>query len=198
MTVAGSTPANGNCWFDSNHCGIQSQKQQTEKQNNMDTIKQAFNYSFEQVSTSDHEPEFAIHGIGYRGKWGKDTMAIFIKDLEAVEEGMSDDERNEIAGFKEEIKDLSGQVDGLSGEVTDLEEENDKLEDRITELNNENIGLKDDVEALREEVESLRIANTAMAGNLTDADSKITKYGLLVAELEEEIKSLNEELSHRE
>lgn len=82
----------------------------------MNSIKQAFNHSFEQVSFGK-EPEFTIHGIGYQGKWGGHTMATFIKDLESVEEELKDDENETITTLKDEIASLKGEIEDLKKEL---------------------------------------------------------------------------------
>jgi hypothetical protein len=82
----------------------------------MTTVKQAFNHSFEQVA-HNYEPEFTIHGIGYRGKWGKDTMSIFLNDLQSVEDGLKDTQTESILNWKDEIASLKGQVEDLEEEL---------------------------------------------------------------------------------
>lgn len=72
----------------------------------MKNIKEAFNYSFEQVSFGK-EPEFTIHGIGYEGKWGRDTMATFIKDLESnADLRTRKEQETEIRRLREQIREL--------------------------------------------------------------------------------------------
>lgn len=151
----------------------------------MNSIKQAFNHSFEQVSTSDHEPEFAIHGIGYRGKWGRDTMSIFLKDLEELASGLTDTQTESVSSLESKIESLNSTIDDLNDEISTLESENNTLEGRIGELEEENGDLIQGNQTLQEEVESLRIANTAMAGNLSDADSRITALQVAVSNLTE-------------
>ena len=93
-----------------------SEKQQNRKHRNMNNIKQAFNHSFEQVGY-DTEPEFKIHGIGYQGKWGKDTMSFFLSDLQSVEDELRDDQTESIVSWKDEISSLKGQVEDLEEEL---------------------------------------------------------------------------------
>jgi cell division protein FtsB len=82
----------------------------------MKKITEAFNHSFEQVA-HNQEPEFTIHGIGYRGKWGKDTMSIFLNDLQSVEDELKDTQTESIVSLKDEIASLKGQVEDLEEEL---------------------------------------------------------------------------------
>jgi hypothetical protein len=82
----------------------------------MDTIKKAFSYSFEQVA-HNYEPEFTIHGIGYRGKWGKDTMSIFLNDLQSVEDELKDTQTESIVSLKDEIASLKDRIEDLEEEL---------------------------------------------------------------------------------
>ncbi len=83
----------------------------------MKNIKEAFNYSFEQVG-HNQEPEFQIHGIGHRGKWGKDTMAIFIKDLESLSDlKVIKEQESDIRSLREKVGELKGEIEELKKEL---------------------------------------------------------------------------------
>ena len=82
----------------------------------MKSVKEAFSANFEQVPY-DKEPEFTIHGIGYQGKWGNDTMATFIKDLESVEDELRDGQTESIVGWKDEIASLKDRIEDLEEEL---------------------------------------------------------------------------------
>ena len=93
-----------------------SEKQQNKKHRNMNSIKQAFSANFEQVPY-DKEPEFKIHGIGYQGKWGKDTISMFLNDLQAVEDELRDDQTESIVSWKDEIASLKDRIEDLEEEL---------------------------------------------------------------------------------
>jgi len=95
----------------------------------MNSIKEAFNHSFEQVGY-DSEPEFTIHGIGYQGKWGKDTMAMFIKDLESVEDGYKDQVNEAKSVAKDKFRDLENAADEIESAAS-------SIKDSIKDLKNE-------------------------------------------------------------
>ena len=82
----------------------------------MKSVKEAFSANFEQVGY-DKEPEFTIHGIGYQGKWGKDTMSMFLNDLQAVEDELRDGQTESIVGWKDEIASLKDRIEDLEEEL---------------------------------------------------------------------------------
>lgn len=103
----------------------------------MKNIKEAFNYSFEQVSFGK-EPEFTIHGIGYEGKWGRDTMATFIKDLESNADLRTHKEQEtEIRNLRQRIGELDSQNTGLQVAISNLTKTNENLNKQIEDLKKE-------------------------------------------------------------
>ena len=103
----------------------------------MKSIKEAFNYSFEQVSFGK-EPEFTIHGIGYEGKWGRDTMATFIKDLESNADLQTHKQQeDEIYRLRQKVGELDSQNLGLQTAISNLTKANENLSIDVAELKEE-------------------------------------------------------------
>ena len=92
-------------------------------------LKQVFDANFEELSiTSPTPPDFTIYGKGYLGKWGKNTMTMYLNDLHDLVQGL-DDKITEHEVTKDE------NIESLESEIEDLKAELEKTKEELKEAN---------------------------------------------------------------
>ena len=88
-------------------------------------LKQVFDANFEELSAGNitDDPDFAIYGKSYVGKWTRNTMTMFLNDLNDLVQGLDDKITEHEVTNDEKIESLESEIADLKAELEKTKEE---------------------------------------------------------------------------